>query len=157
MGREIRRVPPGWEHPRTKDGHYIPKHNKTYRAVADDWMKEAIAWNDGTHPRLTEKPELKDEYPYYWDYSDLPPNPDSYLADKNETECTHYQVYETVSEGTPKSPVLATLPELVDWLVAQGHSRQAAEAFAKRGWAPSMVIAAGRLATDIHTYDLDTK
>jgi hypothetical protein len=53
-------------------------------------------------------------------------------------EC--WQLWETVSEGSPISPVFATREEFVDWLVAEGYSRLAAENFAKDGWAPSMVI-----------------
>jgi hypothetical protein len=50
-----------------------------------------------------------------------------------------YQVWETVSEGSPISPVFATSDAMVEWLVGQGYSRRAAEAFLKQGWVMSMV------------------
>ncbi len=56
-----------------------------------------------------------------------------------------WQVWETVSEGSPITPVFATGEELVDYLVNVGawnqrYSRQAAEAFVfGSGWVPSAV------------------
>lgn len=62
-----------------------------------------------------------------------------------------FQVWETVSEGSPISPVFATEDELVGWLTTQGYSRAAAEGFAKSGWAPSMVSSGGVLKQDIES------
>jgi hypothetical protein len=57
---------------------------------------------------------------------------------------TGYQVWETVSEGSPISPVFATAEEAVAWLVAdQGHSEAGAKAFVKGGWASSMMGVTG--------------
>jgi len=62
-----------------------------------------------------------------------------------------WQVWQTVSEGAPVSPVFATAEELIDYLVEGGDewdrkrgeggcSREAAESFVKgSGWVPSMV------------------
>lgn len=55
-----------------------------------------------------------------------------------------WQVWETVSEGSPITPVFATREELVEHLVTVGAweqkwDRAAAEAFTADGWAPSMV------------------
>lgn len=60
-----------------------------------------------------------------------------------------YQVWETVSEGSPISPVFKTTEELVAWLVQQGYSEKAARAFANAGWVPSAVMTGGRLYKDI--------
>lgn len=50
------------------------------------------------------------------------------------------QIYETDSEGTPVSPVFASKDELAEWLVTEGgYSRQAADMFARDGWAPSFM------------------
>jgi hypothetical protein len=74
-------------------------------------------------------------------------------------EMTWYQVYETVSEGTPVTPPFETQSELVEYLVANGDfwdqrcrkegssimecapwSRKQAEAFVYGpGWAPSLI------------------
>ena len=96
MGREIRIVPKGWEHPKKRDGSYQPMRDTVYAERA--------------------------------------------------REPTCYQMYETVSEGTPVTPVFETEDELVDYLVNVGtfwnqkYSREAAEAFVKTGWAPSFVM-----------------
>lgn len=50
-----------------------------------------------------------------------------------------WQFWETVSEGSPQSPVFATKDELVDWLVETGcwnqkYSREAAEAVCETGF-----------------------
>ena len=52
-----------------------------------------------------------------------------------------WQLWETVSEGSPISPVFPTRETFVEYLVSQGgYSRAAAEGFSEQGWAPSMVI-----------------
>ena len=53
---------------------------------------------------------------------------------------SEYQVYENASEGTPVSPVFSSADMLIAWLLAQGISRAAAEAFLRQGFAPSFVI-----------------
>lgn len=60
-----------------------------------------------------------------------------------------YQVWETVSEGSPISPVFKTAEDLIAWLIQQGYSDQSARAFAKSGWVPSMVMTGGKLYKDI--------
>ena len=42
---------------------------------------------------------------------------------------SEYQVYEDVSEGTHLSPIFSSADMLIAWLLAQGYSRDAAEAF----------------------------
>ena len=67
-----------------------------------------------------------------------------------------WQLWETVSEGSPVSPVFATAEELADWLaspesseadgVNRGTSRSQWLAFLHGpGWAPSMIVSAGRV------------
>lgn len=43
--------------------------------------------------------------------------------------CTAYQIYENVTEGSPVSPVFDSGAKLVTWLVDQGVSHDAADAF----------------------------
>jgi hypothetical protein len=62
-----------------------------------------------------------------------------------------WQVWETVSEGSPISPVFATSADLVDWIVTQGYSREAAEAFIEHGSVPSMMMCGGRMYRDIES------
>ena len=75
-----------------------------------------------------------------------------------------WQVWETVSEGSPVTPAFATAAELVDYLVANGDAwdqkrlldpsswlgragwdRAAAAKFVGNGWAPTMISTAGRV------------
>lgn len=61
-----------------------------------------------------------------------------------------WQVWETVSEGSPISPVFATANELVGWLVSNGYSVAAAKNFVKStGWVPSLVSVGGKHYSDI--------
>lgn len=60
-----------------------------------------------------------------------------------------WQLWETVSEGAPISPVFATPEELATWMVS-GVSKwtmpkdyESALRFVKAGWAPSMVVSDG--------------
>lgn len=69
-----------------------------------------------------------------------------------------WQVWETVSEGSPVTPSFATAEELIDYLVQYGDAwdqqrgdggwkRENAEAFVKRGNAVSLVVAGGKVYT----------
>lgn len=57
-----------------------------------------------------------------------------------------WQLWETVSEGSPISPVFPTAEGLIDWIVeTQGASREAAEKFVRgAGWVPSMAMVDGQ-------------
>lgn len=94
MGREIRRVPANWQHPKNEHGKYIPMvEHITYTAeeieqgLRDGWLKN-------TPPNYG-----MDVMPQWLD-----------------SERTHLQMYENTSEGTPISPVMATADELAHWL-----------------------------------------
>lgn len=55
-----------------------------------------------------------------------------------------WQFWETVSEGSPQSPVFATADELVQFLVThEGYSHNAASSFINVGWVPSGIIQDG--------------
>lgn len=162
MGREIRRVPPNWQHPRytindapsfTHVGEYKSLYDKDYETAAREWMEAFDLWRAGKH-----KDQPCDYAEYFWDY-DSPPDKDLYRP-KFETEPTWFQVYETVSEGSPVTPPFATPEELVEYLVAHGDAwdqkrrnagwdRAAATAFVSRGWAPSMMVRSGASGTNI--------
>lgn len=159
MGREIRRVPPNWEHPQDKHGHHIPLHDTDIETAGREWLDNCIAWENGTHQDFVERPELKIKYPFYWMWSGDPPDP-KYRRPKFEVEPTWFQVYETVSEGTPVTPAFATKEELIDYLVEHGDfwdaergnggwSRENAVQFVEREWAPSFVMFVSQQETKI--------
>jgi hypothetical protein len=161
MGREIRRVPQNWSHPTNADlakhnlfysGYWLrpgtendlsPMCDESYADAATKWMNRLLAWENGTDESLVKSPELKQEYPFFWDWDGAPPNRVVYRFgewDFNPKEATHYQIYETVSEGTPTSPVFASLEAMKTWLVSEGFSEQAADSFIKDQWAPSLTF-----------------
>lgn len=94
MGREVRRVPANWEHPKDENGHYIPMH-------------QHFIYNENEVEEGLREGWLIDEPPNYG--CNLMPNwPDS--------ERTHLQMYETTTEGTPISPVMDPPENLARWL-----------------------------------------
>ena len=159
MGREIRRVPPNWEHPKDRKGYYKPLFDEDYATALADWQQRADQWEDGTHPDLVKSPELREEYTFSEWYSEAP-DPDYCRPAWTEAEATAYQVYETVSEGTPDSPVFDSEADLRQWLLDQDHSEKATDAFIKHKWAPSamMIVAAdgsGQYSPGIDSWNLD--
>ena len=81
------------------------------------------------------------------------PDPDCYMPVWAPAEATGWVLYETVSEGTPVTPVFATPDELVEHLSTVGQDwdqepmrRASAEALVKSGSSfGSMVVVGGRL------------
>lgn len=63
-----------------------------------------------------------------------------------------WQVWETVTEGSPISPVFETADKLIEWLQQSGYSQQAAEKFVNgSGWAPSLTLVDGVVYKDIES------
>lgn len=169
MGREIRRVPADWKHPKVSQFDYrTRKKIKTFQPMFDrpfaqearEWMEKAIAWYEDKMP--ADEFEYKAKHPFYWQWAGNPPDPKCYRPDWPEGTATHYQVYETVSEGTPVTPHFATKAELIDYLVEHGDEwdqartkegtqtnagwdRKNAEAFVMREYAPSMIVTGGQV------------
>ena len=151
MGREIRRVPKGWEHPRDgyegkPGGRYLPMYDETYAVAARRWMDGAIAWD---RRETKESREHAEDSPYFWDWEGEPPDEASYRPEFASVP-TCFQIYETVSEGTPVSPVFETEDELVAWIVREWHhSEEAARAFVKAGSVPSMFAGPGGVFSNL--------
>jgi hypothetical protein len=130
MGREVRKVPKDWEHPRDHRGHLIPLHDRSYAQEAQEFL--AIANEKGLQEAV--------------EYMNLPREED-FMPDWPPSERTHVQMYEDTSEGTPISPVFATIEELARWLADTGASALGSctatyeqwLATCQRGWAPSAV------------------
>lgn len=161
MGREIRRVPPNWEHPRQKCEHSPwrggcedAKANggKCYRPLMQGYAAAKAEF---------EKMQSEEGLQAALDYFGNAPDANDYVPDWPESEATWFQVYETVSEGSPVTPPFATREELVEYLVKHGDfwsqqdgksgfSRKAAEAFVMGdGWVPSMMVENGKITSGI--------
>jgi hypothetical protein len=163
MGREIRRVPADWDHPKDSmpwGWDHKPLHDEPYSQAFAEWQKGLKAWLAGKYQNYPEGYLPTAEG--YAEWAGRSPDPDMYRPDWPEKVRTHYQYYETVSEGTPLSPPLPTLEALADWLVANGDpvygaiDRKTAEAFVKVGGSPSAVIIPGRgLVDGVHALGMD--
>lgn len=162
MGREIRMVPPNWEHPKTECKHSPwrggcdeaklnggkcakPLYDKDFETASKVWKDGLAAHNPQDH-----------EGNEFWEWDGGPPDRAYYRPKWDESEATWFQMYETVSEGTPITPAFATKAELVDYLVAHGDywnqhageggwKRENAERFVEHEWAPSMIVVNGEI------------
>ena len=140
MGREVRKVPKDWEHPKDVNGDYIPLLDSDYETACKEWYEKASEF----------KPNRWGNW-YHEDRGNPPDKNDCYRKRKwSDEESNCYQAYEDVSEGTPITPVFETKEELVEYLVKYGTywtqkdgeggvSREAAEEFVKCGFAFSMM------------------
>ncbi len=161
MGREIRKVPPNWQHPKQDSGrndHHQPLYDEQYKAAADDWKRRfAEFYANGKD---------KEHDCEFWDWDDTPPKKE-YYREYSDEEGTWFQAYETVSEGTPVSPPFATQQELADYLAANGDfwdqdrrrtglssmdckpwGKENAQRFVfGGGYMPSMVVQDGKIFT----------
>lgn len=153
MGREIRKVPADWQHP-TDDGKrgYQPMHDKSFSDAAAEWKSEFVKWEAGTRPDYCSEECREFEF---WEYFGAPPARAYYRPDWPDESRTHFQIYETVTEGTPVSPPFATVEELARWYADNGDpvygpvTYDQALAFIAQGCAPSMVIAGGRVMSGV--------
>ncbi len=168
MGREIRRVPAGWFHPEQECKHrpgcrypinapglcFIPLR-KDFKEASDQWVAGFMAHRHTAEPRDPE---------YFWEYEGPPPEREDFV-DYEGSPATWFQVYETVSEGTPVTPSFATQDQLIDYLVKHGDSwrwrqgtggytRAQAEKFVKTTeWVPSMTMGPGGVKMGIECVD----
>lgn len=151
MGREVRRVPANWQHPKDEGGHFIPLfEGDAYAQRVAEWDEEAAQWakgfrkdwsNDGWKP-------LDGTEGSYHDWAGERPDITDYMPVWSESEATHFMMYEDTSEGTPISPAFATPEELARWLVDNGASAFADMTapyeswlrVARGGFAPSAVM-----------------
>lgn len=167
MGREIRKVPAGWEHPKETDPHdrrgmgYHPMHEQNFEEALKEWNEENDLWQAGQHPEQLSGDAEKYELGSYSEYAGDQPKQVDYAPYKAD-DCTHFQMYETVTEGTPVTPVFATLQQLEDWLVEKGElygtkycerfTREEAHAFCQSRWVPSAVGIPGvGIVTGMHS------
>ncbi len=117
MGREVRRVPANWQHPRV-----------SVFALTQKGYKEIYLPIGPFEDLLTRVEEFKaklrncrTEDEQYALLSNEPPSGD-YMPNWPSSVATHYMMYETCSEGTPISPAFATPEALARWLTDTGAS-----------------------------------
>lgn len=170
MGREVRMVPPTWEHPRyTRKivdqwvgkygndhllGRYIPIYDQSYR----EYLNERIG---RLHEAVEEIREFLADFPeefdpedeidlssYMYDHVEGMVSRIHFRPDWDDEERTHLQMYETTSEGTPISPPMPDPESLARWLADNEASRVGSQtatyeqwlSLCKQGWGPSAMI-----------------
>jgi hypothetical protein len=73
-----------------------------------------------------------------------------------------WQLWETVSEGSPISPVFASAEELSAWMQTPAYehggplTKDQADSFVKAGWAPSMISVGGQVIDGDKMYAADS-
>ena len=108
MGRQIRFVPANWEHPKNKEGEYIPLFAASFTEALEAWEKGKALWKSGFYESSITgvRPKQNDELEYTWEeWTSEKPLHDDYMPEFSEAEKTHIQLYENTTEGTPLSPV----------------------------------------------------
>ena len=116
MGREIRRVPANWEHPTQKCAHSPWAGGCDYSRTHGGKCLVPLMQGYGEAKAEFEKMQAAKGLQEALDYFGRAPDMNYYVPDWTEAEATWFQVYETVSEGTPITPPFATKDELVEFL-----------------------------------------
>lgn len=170
MGREIRKVPSNWQHPTSSNGGKQPMLDQTYADARKEWLDGLAKWESGNNPDREKYKNDDGTYQDYWEWHGAPPARELYRPWKDE-DATWFQLWETVSEGTPVSPPFATKEELAQHLAVNGddwdqkrcHDPSSCHLFGmelgKPGWgierarrfvngpgrAPSMIVTGGKV------------
>ena len=126
MGREVRRVIAGWNHPKDESGEYIPLfEGREYAPRVAEWDIGASKWAEGLRDDWNGgwKPLEDDEKDISFEkWSGERPKKEDYMPEWPEELLTHIMMYEDTSEGTPISPAFDTPEELAKWLVDNNAS-----------------------------------
>jgi hypothetical protein len=122
MGREMRRVPADWHHPIDyKTRRHRPLMEGPWEAAAEDWDRTKAAFDRGEDENGDPLSESAKGYTFDEWHGKRPEHAD-YMPTWPEAQRTHYQMYETCSEGTPISPVLESPEAVARWCADNGAS-----------------------------------
>lgn len=164
MGREIRLIPPGWEHPRNEQGHLIPLLKGPFSAALAEWEEGNAHWQAGEiRNRWVDgvawqpKPEAALASAAYEQWNGARPVAADYMPEWADGEATLLVMYESTTEGTPISPAFETPEELARWLADNGASAFGGMtatyeewlATCRRGWAPAGALIDGAIMSGV--------
>lgn len=155
MGREVRMVPPNWEHPKIDRHGRVddqPMYDQDFGEKFAEWLADFDRIRAGNLTDLERKCYPRGLADWLQDEG-LPPDP-AYYRPWSDADATWFQLWQTVSEGSPVSPPFATKDELAAYLAEHGDfwdqkrgdggwGLARARAFVASGWAPSMAIMDG--------------
>lgn len=130
MGCEVRRVAPDWQHPLDEYDNCIPLiDGLEYAAHVSSYERVSRAWESGDTTELVARygvwidiafREHLDAGHSLDSWNGPRPDPNDYMPRWEPEQRSHVQLYESTTEGTPLSPVFATLAGLAAW--ACGYS-----------------------------------
>lgn len=155
MGREVRRVPANWQHPKDQRGRYIALFDGSgYAARLSEWEEEAAKWARGEFPEYASEESRKLTYE---EWNGKRPDAADYMPRWTAEEATHFMMYEDTSEGTPISPAFATPEELARWLVDNNASAFGSDTasysswlrVARGGFACSAIVVGGHMVNGV--------
>lgn len=169
MGREVRKVPADWVHPKYPEDHYethrrgcyVPLFEAGFDQAETEWAEGYARWQAGLvesyAPGEKWVPKREDHVGRYTDHAGARPSPDDYMPTWPEERRTHFMMYEDTSEGTPISPAFATPEELARWLADTAASSFAGMPatyeqwlrVAQGGYAPSLVVQGGHMQSGV--------
>lgn len=160
MGREVRRVPANWQHPKKANGHYIPLFHGSFARTLREWQEGHAQWEQGFRSDYHGgwKPKEDDELSIsYEEWTGACPQQADYMPDWADEERTHFQMYENTTEGTPISPVMQTAEALARWLADNKASAFGEQTATYEAWlsmiacnyAPSMAITDGQIMSGV--------
>ena len=162
-------VPIDWEHPKTENGKYDPLFKGSYSNDIGAWIHSKEMWNKGFYKDYFDGWRLRTDKEMtcsYEGYECNAPQWSDYMPEWDKSEKTHYQMYETCSEGTPISPVLDTPEHLARWLVENGASSFGAMTATYDQWlgliksgneSPCAVARYGEIKSGVAVYGEDAK
>jgi hypothetical protein len=96
-------------------------YGRSWAKEADEWDEENAKWQAGWRPDYFSGAD-GDECRFYDQYAGKRPYSGDYMPDWPESERTHFQMYEDTTEGTPISPVFATMEDCARWCADNGAS-----------------------------------
>ncbi len=128
MSYEVRRVPWAWAHPKA-DGKYVPLYGRSFSKDLARWTDHHDQWGRGFVMSMDSgcwiQKDLNDPKLTFEQYYGAKPVEADYMPDWPEAERTHFQMYETITEGTPISPPMATEVDLSVWLAINTEKKSA--------------------------------
>ena len=119
MGREVRMVVEGWEHPTDERGRCIGLFDGSFEDAAKDWDDECAKWNSGDFPSYASE---ENKGLTFIEWNAERPCPDEYMPTWSKSEAVKFMMYETTTEGTPISPAFDTPEDLAMWLYVNSAS-----------------------------------
>ncbi len=163
-------MPADWQRPKYPDDHYehhrrgrfVPLFDGGFAERDAEWSEGWAKWQEGLVEDYGEngrewRARTPDDGALYSHWAGERPSPDDYMPEWPPEQRTHLMMYETTSEGTPKSPPLPTPEELARWLADNGASAFGYDTATyeqwlptcRGGWAPSAILSGGVLMSGV--------